>query len=101
PVSGQYQRGIEEGQRTLALNPEFAIGYGTLAMSYIAADRVADATATLRQAADRKLEYADLQVLRYDLAFLGADTASMDALAAAPLPGAEDLMLDHQGFVLA
>jgi tetratricopeptide (TPR) repeat protein len=103
PVLGKYENAVEEGKKTIELNPEFAIVYDTLAMSYEALDRLAEAERTLQQASERGLELPDSLVLRYDIAFLKGDQAGMQQLAAdgRGRSGAEDVMSFHEGSVLA
>ena len=103
PVLGKYDKAVEEGKKTIALNPDFAITYDTLAMSYQALDRLVDAENILRRAADRKLELPDFVLLRYDIAFLRGDRPGMERLAAEgrSQSGAEELMAYHEGSVLA
>ena len=103
PVLGKYDKAVEEGKKTIELNPEFAITYDTLAMSYQALDRLVDAENILQRAADRRLEIPDFVLLRYDIAFLRGDGAGMERLAAEgrSQSGAEELMSYHEGSVLA
>lgn len=103
PVLGRYERAVAEGQKTLELNPDFAIAYKTLAFAYTELDRVAEAEATLRRAAERGLVSPDLIVLRYDLAFLRGNGAEMARLAASDLStsGADDLMAEHEALTMA
>lgn len=98
PVLGQYERAVEEGRRTLDLNPNFAIGYFTLASSYQMLDRLPEAEQTLRLASERNIHYPDFLLLRYDLAFLRSDEAGMQRLAAeARRAGAEAVHLSTRG----
>jgi serine/threonine protein kinase/tetratricopeptide (TPR) repeat protein len=103
PVLGKYEKAVEEGRKTIELNPEFAIAYDTLAMSYEALDRLGDAERTLQLASERKRELPDAVVLQYDIAFLKGDREGMARLADDPRvrSGAEELMSYHQGCVLA
>jgi tetratricopeptide (TPR) repeat protein len=103
PVLGKYVNAVEEGKKTIELNPEFAIVYNTLALNYEALNRLVEAESTLRRAAERKLELPDSLVLRYDIAFLRGDQIGMERLATAGRgrSDAEDLMSYHEGSVLA
>jgi tetratricopeptide (TPR) repeat protein/predicted Ser/Thr protein kinase len=102
PVFGEYQRATDEGRRMLDLNPDFAIGYGTLALAYQALDRLSDAEQTLRRASDRGIRYPDLALMRYNLAFLRGDENGMQRFASdARKSGAEASIAEHEAITLA
>jgi len=100
---GKYERAVEEAQKSTELDPDGAIGYYNLAYDFIYLDRLADAEAALKKAAERKLEIPDFLVLRYDLAFLNGDDSAMAREVALSQRDseAEDWLLQHQSFVLA
>jgi serine/threonine protein kinase/tetratricopeptide (TPR) repeat protein len=103
PVLARYDGVLDEGRKTIAINPGFAIGYSILAFGYEALDRFDDAERTLREAADRHIELPDGLVLHYDLAFLRADRAEMARVSAL---GREDSdaaqsLASHEAFALA
>jgi len=102
PVLGKYERAAEEGKKTIELNPDFAIVYGTLSYSYQALDRLAEAEAALQLAAGRKRELPEMLLQRYDLAFLRRDQPGMDRLADAGrgTSGIEDATYNHEAFAL-
>jgi eukaryotic-like serine/threonine-protein kinase len=103
PVIGRYDKAGEHGIRTIELDPEFAIGYNVLALSYIERDRLAEAESTLRLAANRKLEMPDFFVDRFEIAFLKGDQAGMERelTSSQGLSGVEDLVLNQASFSLA
>jgi len=103
PVSGKYEKAVEESKKAIELDPDFAIGYNILALSYAYLDRLSEAENTLQRASERKLEIPDSLVERYDLAFLRGDKAGMEREAALGqrTSGAEDWISDHEAFVLA
>ena len=103
PPFGKYEKGIEEAQKAIERDPDFAVGYLTLAYSYVYIDRLEEAESTLRRASDRKLEMPDYFVLRYDIAFLRDDKAEMarQVSVAQAKSGAEDWIANHQAFVYA
>src|SRR5581483_8231304 len=74
-----------------------------LGYTYIYLNRFSEAGNTLHQASERKLEIPDLLLLRYCVAFLNGDKASMDREAARSNsePGAEDWVTHSQALVLA
>jgi eukaryotic-like serine/threonine-protein kinase len=103
PVFGKYDKAVEEGKKAIELDPDFAIGYNILAISYAYLDRFNDAANALQRASERRLEIPDFVVERYDLAFLRGDKAGMEREAALGqrTSGAEDWISDHEAFVLA
>ena len=103
PVFGRYDKSGEHALKTVELDPEFAIGYNLVALSYIERDRLKEAEDTLRQAADRKMEIPDFFVDRYEIAFLKGDEAAMDREASLSqgVSGAEDLISNQAAFSLA
>ena len=103
PVFGRYDKSGEHALKTVELDPEFAIGYNLVALSYIERDRLKEAEDTLRQAADRKMEIPDFFVDRYEIAFLKGDQAAMDREASLSqgVSGAEDLVSNQAAFSLA
>jgi tetratricopeptide (TPR) repeat protein len=103
PVLGKYERAEEEGQKTIRLNPDFAIGYSVLAFSYAYLDRFGDAGNVLQKASERKLEIPDFLIQRYDIAFLKGDAAGMQREVALAWGKTRvlDWISDHEAFALA
>jgi eukaryotic-like serine/threonine-protein kinase len=75
--AGHYERAAEEGEKAIALVPEYAIGYSNVVYAYIYLNRLSDAEATLRKAAEHKIETSDFSMCRYFIAFLRGDQAAM------------------------
>jgi len=103
PQLGKYEEAVKEAKTALELNPDFSIGYVNLAYIYVALGRWDEAEATLRRAADRKLEIPDFFVLQYVIAFLKNDESGMEkqAALAREKAGADDWMSNSEGFVFA
>ena len=103
PVLGKYEKAVEEGKKVIELDPDFAIGYNVLAISYQYLDRLGEAENTLQRASERKLEVPDFLVDRYAIAFLKGDQAGMERAAALSQgkSGAEDWLSDQEAVVLA
>jgi tetratricopeptide (TPR) repeat protein len=103
PVFGKFEEASEQCRKAVEIDPDFAIAYNTLALSYIALDRLGEAENALRRAAERKLELPDLLVDQFDIAFLKGDQAGMDRAAALGRgqAGAEDWLSDQEALVLA
>ena len=102
-VFGKYEKALEEAQKAIALDPDFAIPYSNLALDYIHFDRLGEAENTLRRAAERKLRFPDLLVLPYDIAFLRGDQAGMKQAAAfgQGQSDVEAVISDKEAFVSA
>jgi eukaryotic-like serine/threonine-protein kinase len=101
--TGKYELAVEEIQKALVLDPDFAIHYALLALAYQYLDRLEETENTLQRASERHLQIPDFFVQRYDIAFLRNDKVGMERAAALSQgkPGAEDWVADHQAFVLA
>jgi eukaryotic-like serine/threonine-protein kinase len=76
--SGHYDKAAEEGQRAIALDPDYSIGYENVAFAYVYLNRLPEAEAVLRKAAERKIETNDFSLLRYFIAFLKGDQTAME-----------------------
>jgi DNA-binding winged helix-turn-helix (wHTH) protein/tetratricopeptide (TPR) repeat protein len=100
---GKYDDSADEAEKAINFNPDFTPGYNNLAWAYVLSDRPAKAEDTLNRAAARKLEMPEMLVMRYYIAFLRGDKASMDRSAAAAQghAEAEDWMAYEQASVLA
>jgi tetratricopeptide (TPR) repeat protein len=103
PQTGQYEKAVGEAKIQNDLDPDFAAGYLELAFNSQFLDRLPDADAALRRAADRKLETPDYALQRYDIAFLKADTDAMarEVAQSKGQPGTEDWITDREAFVFA
>ncbi len=100
---GKYDKSIEAGKAALEIDADFVPAYANLAWAYIFSNNLKDAEATIRRASERKLQFPDLYVLRYDIAFLNKDAQGMQhaiEMASGKLE-AENWMLERQACVLA
>jgi eukaryotic-like serine/threonine-protein kinase len=79
--TGRFERAIEGSQRAVAEDPDFALGYGNLAASYLLTDHLGEAETTLARAFERNLEMPDLLVMRYIIAALKSDRDQMERAA--------------------
>jgi serine/threonine protein kinase/tetratricopeptide (TPR) repeat protein len=96
PVLGQYEKAAKEAAEALQLNPDFPVSYDVLTFNYVALNRLDEATATYRQAVERKFDSASfLHITPYQMAFLQNDVAEMtkQVAAAAGKSPAEDELL--------
>ena len=78
PGTGHYERAAEEGQKAIALDPDFSIGYYNVAFAYLYMNRISEAEALLRKASERQIEVIQFSLLRYFIAFLRGDQAAME-----------------------
>ncbi len=75
--TGRYERAIDASQQGIGVDPDFALGYSSLAQSYLLTDRFPEAERTLARASGRKLETPDLLVIQYLIAVLTGDQEEM------------------------
>ena len=76
--AGRYEKAVEEGQKAIALDPDFSIGYENMAWAYVYLNRLSEAEAILRKASERKIETIEFSLCRYFIAFLRSDQAAME-----------------------
>jgi DNA-binding winged helix-turn-helix (wHTH) protein/predicted Zn-dependent protease len=100
-VSGQYARSVEESQKALELDPDFAIAYDILAYSNESLGQVEEAERALKRAKQRSLDIPWFLLHHYRIAFLKADTEAMERVAAQAQTSESDEVLSQQAFVLA
>ncbi|MGB8591702.1 MAG: serine/threonine-protein kinase, partial [Candidatus Acidiferrales bacterium] len=67
---GQYDKAVTETQASMRLEPNAVVGYGNLALDYLALNRPDDARKVLEQAQQRNLEGDYLHWALYQIAFL-------------------------------
>ena len=98
PVTGQYEKGVEEGREAIRLNPDFSPSYALPMFDYIALNRLDEAKANYKQAVERKLKNPFFHLALYQIAFLQNDARGMAQQVAqsAGKPGAEDTLLANE-----
>jgi DNA-binding winged helix-turn-helix (wHTH) protein/tetratricopeptide (TPR) repeat protein len=103
PGLARYENAVQEGQESVRLNPDDAIGYAILAGDELYLNRLNEAENVVRYASARKLDIPDFLIVRYDLAFLKNDATEMSRVAALAQEnsGAQDWVAYHQAFVSA
>jgi len=99
-VSGQYEKAVEESQKALDLDPDFAIAYDILAYSNESLGRVEEAEKVLERAEQRNLDIPWFLLHRYRIAFLKGDSKAMQRVAAQAQSSESDEVLSQQAFVL-
>ena len=69
---------MAEGLKAIDLDQNFSIGYENVAWVYVYLNRLSEAEALLRKAAERKIEVIQFSLVRYAIAFLRSDKAAME-----------------------
>jgi tetratricopeptide (TPR) repeat protein len=102
-TKGQYENAAADARKAIEIDPDFAMGYYSLAVNNIYLDYRAEAEDVLRRAADRGLEIDELIMLRYDIAFLRNDVEGMkrEAARARTRPGAESWIASREAMAEA
>jgi eukaryotic-like serine/threonine-protein kinase len=101
--TGRYEKGIQECEIAMRLDPDHRYAYGGLALANILLGRLPQAEDALKRAAERKINNTNFLVLRYYIAFHKGDQAGMEqqARTAVGRHGDEDSMAHDQAMVLA
>jgi len=100
---GRMDNAMEEGRASLALDADLVPGYANLAWAYVLAEQLQRAEEVIRNASSRGIQFPDLYILLYDVAFLKNDEQGMlraVAMADGKL-GPEHWMAARQACVLA
>ena len=92
PTLGDYQRGLEEARKSIAIDPDFGPGYLQAGFNNTFLDRLTDSGDAFRRADDRKLHKPEFLAYRYVNAFLEDDRAGMarEVALSRGKPGEED-----------
>ncbi|MBZ5678010.1 MAG: protein kinase [Acidobacteriia bacterium] len=100
---GRHDKSLDEASKAIAIDPDFAFGYISQARAYLILDRLEEAEKTFLAASERKLEPANLFLLRYYVAFVKGDAAAMERqiTLARNRPDSEDWMTHSQALVAA
>ncbi len=80
--TGRYDLSVAAADRALALDPDRGAPYSSKAVSQLHLNRLAEAEVTIRQATERKFEFASFFLVRYFIAFLNGDGEEMRRRAA-------------------
>jgi eukaryotic-like serine/threonine-protein kinase len=92
---GQYNKGLEEGEESVRLNPNNPIPYSILMLNNLSLNRLEDAKSAYAQALERKLTRPTFHAWLYAIAFLQNDATEMGQQVAwsEGKPGVEDVLL--------
>jgi len=77
PITGEYEKGIQEGKEAIRLSPDFSPPYAFTMSDSIALNRINEAKALYEQAMKRELKNPFFPGLLYQIAFLEHDEAAM------------------------
>ena len=101
--TGQHELAIAEAEKAIALDPDAAPSYGNRAFNQLMLNRLDDVLLTVRRAAERKLESAELLQTQYFVAFLTGNENELrrTATAARKSPATEDIISHIEALVLA
>ena len=94
PVTGQYEKAVEEATEATRLYPDRPTPYSTLMFGYLALNRLEEAKATHGQALERKVTDPFRLIALYEIAFLQNDVGGMaEQVALSDKQGVEDELL--------
>ena len=95
PVIGKNEQAVEEAAEAIRLYPDYPIAYTQRIFGDLDLDRLDDAKATYRQAAERKLSNPFFNIGLYEIAFLENDAQGMaeQVRKTTGQPGFEDQLL--------
>ena len=94
PISGQYEKAVEEAREAIRLRPDMPYPYAFLMRGYMALDRLDDAKAAHGQALERKLDSPLYRIALYKIAFLLHDAPGMaQQVASSASRQEEDVLL--------
>ena len=97
---GNYPGVVDESAKSILLDPDFTPGYVNLSYGYLFLNRLPEAAQPIQRAAERKLDMPELLILRYQIAFLKADTKEMARVATMGQErvGADDWLTGQQAY---
>ena len=95
PVTGQYEKAVEEARDAIHLKPDFNVPYAFLMWNYMSLNRLDEAKAAYGQALEHRLDSTFYPPFLYQIAFLRNDAVGMERQVArsAGRPGLEDELL--------
>ena len=96
-LQGKYQNAIDEGRESVRLNPYSYVPVFNLMSAEMAMEQPEEAKAAYDEARSRNVDTVLLRYMRYQVAFLQRDEASMQEQLtwAAEKPGAADLVMEQ------
>ncbi len=100
---GKYQKSADAAKKAVEMNPNFPPGAANLAWTWLFLERYSDAGKTVQQAIERRLNFPDLIILPYVIAFYQGDQTGMERAAARGRdnPESADWITHTEAFVQA
>jgi serine/threonine protein kinase/tetratricopeptide (TPR) repeat protein len=100
---GEHELAIAEAEKATALDPDWTPAYANRAFNQLLLNRLDDALLTVRLAADRKLESAELALTQYFVAFLTGNEKELKRTVAGARksPAMEDTISHIEALALA
>ena len=98
PVTGQFDKGVEQAKEAIRLGPDFSPSYALPMTDYIALNRIDEAKAVYQLSLARNLNNPFFGLALYQIAFLQNDAPGMAQQIAASTgkPGLEATMLANE-----
>lgn len=92
---GEYEKALSAYQQSLSLDPDSTIGLGNVMVTYLLLNRQDEANAMIQESKARGLDFVDLHLASYNLAFFRHDSDEMEREASILIskPGTELYML--------
>jgi serine/threonine protein kinase/tetratricopeptide (TPR) repeat protein len=90
--AARYEKAIQEGEKAIAMNPDFTIGYHNIALAYLSLGKTEEVNATMQRATERGLPTKDPFATLFFAAFLDGERNAMDkagAQLASDIPSGE------------
>lgn len=102
-VAGRYEIALDWGRKSIEIDPDFGIGYYNLGADDMYLGRLDEAGNALRLATGRGLEWDELLMLAFDVAFLRNDSARMEQISqrARQRTSGEGWVSNKEAFALA
>jgi eukaryotic-like serine/threonine-protein kinase len=79
--TGRFERALEASIEQIAVDPDYGLGYGSLASSYFFLGRFEEAGRVLQGATERKLQNPILVLVGYNIAVLKGDKGALDRIS--------------------
>jgi tetratricopeptide (TPR) repeat protein len=99
--TGRHERGIEQAEKSIAIDPDGGFGYINLANAYFHLDRVDDARKALARAEARKISMNGFGEQLYWIAFFNGDRPAMAAAVAKDDAREDPASVHNQSLVAA
>jgi DNA-binding winged helix-turn-helix (wHTH) protein len=101
--TGQFERAVLEGRRSLQINPHAAIATLNVLTAHVSLDQLPEARAVLNEAAAKGMNLMEFSLYRYFLSFLAGDEAAMasESRSRQSITDAQGFFEHQEAFTLA